>query len=203
MQQVPNILSTLRIVLAPIFLVLYIQDEVVWRSLSIAVFAVAVATDFFDGYIARTYGAKTPSGVFLDPLADKILTFAGFICLPFIDAAQFPWWAVIVILLRDIIVTGMRLMANYRALPMKTRWTAKFKTLSQMIFLYIVLMVGVFVETEVWLSRYTSQLLDSGILKWGMFGVVLLTVYSGVEYIIVNRVIFFQKRNAETETDYR
>ncbi len=113
MQRIPNILSTLRIVLAPIFLFMYIQDEVVWRSLSIAVFAVAVVTDFFDGYIARMYGAQTSYGVFLDPLADKILTFAGFICLPFIDADQFPWWAVGIIVFRDLLVTGMRMLANY------------------------------------------------------------------------------------------
>src|SRR5690554_7084168 len=91
-RNVPNILSTIRILLAPVFFYMYLQDELVWRSLSIAVFAIAAVTDFFDGYIARTYNVESPSGVFLDPLADKILTFAGFICLPFVDPVQFPWW---------------------------------------------------------------------------------------------------------------
>ena len=128
MQQLPNILSTIRIILAPIFLGLYIQDEVVWRALSVGVFAVAVVTDFFDGYLARLYGAQSSYGVFLDPLADKFLTFAGFICLPFIDPAQFPWWAIAVIVIRDIVITGMRVLADYRKFSMRTRYVAKFKT---------------------------------------------------------------------------
>lgn len=193
MQQVPNILSTLRIFLAPIFLLLYIQDEVVWRALSIAVFAVAVVTDFFDGYIARNYGAQTNYGVFLDPLADKILTFAGFVCLPFIDSHQFPWWAIGIIVFRDTVITGLRMVADRKNVIMKTRSTAKFKTLSQMFFLYTALMVGVFVETDVWLSIYAIELLESQILQWLMYGVVVLTVYSGIEYLIVNQDLFYTK----------
>lgn len=203
MQRLPNILSTTRLVLAPIFLLLYIQDEVVWRALSVGIFAVAVVTDFFDGYIARLYGYQTPYGVFLDPLADKFLTFAGFICLPFIDAAQFPWWAVGVIVFRDVTITGMRMVADQRNSPMKTRLTAKFKTMVQMLFLYMVLLVGVFINTDVWLSTYCIQLMDSGALYWTMMGVVVLTVYSGIEYIYINKEIFFTDKNAKTKTDHR
>lgn len=203
MRRLPNILSTIRIILAPIFLALYVQDEVVWRALSVGIFAVAVVTDFFDGYIARLYSAQTRYGVFLDPLADKILTFAGFICLPFIDANQFPWWAVGVIMLRDIFITGMRMLADYRNIPMETRFTAKFKTLSQMFFLYLVLMVGVFIKTDVWLSKYCIWLLESGLLGWGMMAIVVLTVYSGLEYIVINKDIFSFKNNAKAQTDHR
>lgn len=190
-------------ILAPIFLLLYIQDEVVWRALSVGVFAVAVVTDFFDGYIARLYGAQTAYGVFLDPLADKFITFAGFICLPFIDPDQFPWWAVGVIVVRDIIITAMRMVADYRNLPMETRFTAKVKTMSQMFFLYLVLLVGVFVTTDVWLSEYCRELLQSGILGWAMMAIVALTLYSGIEYIFINKKIFFTDNNAKTKTDYR
>lgn len=203
MQQLPNILSTIRIILAPVFLLLYIQDEVVWRALSVGVFAVAVVTDFFDGYLARLYEAQSHYGVFLDPLADKFLTFAGFICLPFIDAGQFPWWAIGVIVLRDIIVTGMRVIADYRQIKMRTRFIAKVKTMSQMFFLYTVLMVGVFINTDVWLSAYCRQLLQSGILGWLMIAVVVLTVYSGLDYFYANKKLFFLQNNAKTKTDYR
>ena len=190
MRQLPNILSTIRIILTPIFLLLYVQDEVVWRALSVGIFAVAVVTDFFDGYIARTYDAETSYGVFLDPLADKFLTFAGFICLPFIDATQFPWWAVGVIVLRDIFVTGMRFVADWRNISMQTRYMAKVKTMSQMLFLYTVLLVGVFISTDVWLSPYSRQLLQSGLLGWAMMAIVALTIYSGIEYIYFNRKLF-------------
>ncbi len=200
-RRLPNILSATRMILAPIFLLLYIQDEVVWRALSIGIFAVAVVTDFFDGYIARLYGYQTAYGVFLDPLADKFLTFAGFICLPFINAEQFPWWAVGVIVFRDIIITGMRMVADHRNMSMKTRFTAKLKTMAQMIFLYLVLMVGVFINTDVWLSTYSIELMQSGVLEWGMMGIVVLTIYSGAEYILTNKEIFFNDHNAKTKTD--
>ncbi len=199
----PNILSIIRLLLAPIFLILYIQDEVVWRALSIAVFAVAVFTDYIDGYIARLYKAQTPVGVFLDPLADKFLTFAGFICLPFIDPQQFPWWAVGVIIFRDVVVTCMRVIADYRNISMQTRYTAKVKTMSQMLFLYLVLMVGVFLSTDVWLSVYATELMETGILSWAMLAIVVLTVYSGLEYIFMNKEIFLISKNAKTKTDYR
>ncbi len=203
MRQLPNILSTVRLILAPIFLMLYVQDEVVWRALSVGVFAVAVVTDFFDGYIARLYHAQTEYGVFLDPLADKFLTFAGFICLPFIDATQFPWWAIGVIVFRDILVTAMRILADYRNVSMDTRLTAKFKTMGQMFFLYLVLLVGVFIETDVWLSRYCIQLLQSGILGWLMVAIVVLTLYSGLEYIYINKNLFSYHKDAKTKTDPR
>lgn len=202
-RSIPNILSTIRILLAPVFLLLYLQDEVVWRALSLGVFAVAVVTDFFDGYIARNYGAQTTYGVFLDPLADKFLTFAGFICLPFIDAAQFPWWAVGVIVLRDVVITGMRVMADYRQIPMETRITAKLKTTIQMFFLYLVLVVGLFIRTDVTLSVPARELMQSQILGWGMIAIVIFTVYSGIEYLVVNKDVITLNEHSKTEADNR
>lgn len=202
-RRLPNILSTIRIILTPIFLFLYVQDEVVWRALSVGIFAVAVVTDFFDGYLARLYGAQTPFGVFIDPLADKFLTFAGFICLPFIDPAQFPWWAVGVIVFRDVFVTALRMLAEHRGERMKTRMTAKVKTMGQMVFLYLTLLVGVFIEAEVWLSSYSILLLESGVLGWMMMGIVILTLYSGFEYLYYNKNILGFTHHAKTKTDPR
>lgn len=194
MHRLPNILSTLRIILTPIFLIMYIQDEVVWSALGIGIFAVAVVTDFFDGYIARQYGAHTAYGVFLDPLADKLLTFAGFICLPFIDATQFPWWAIYIIVIRDIIITTLRVIAHKQNIIIHTRYSAKVKTMSQMVFLYITLLVGVFVKADVTLSYFCRQLLASGFLGWLLYAIVALTVITGIEYIYINREIFMNSK---------
>jgi CDP-diacylglycerol--glycerol-3-phosphate 3-phosphatidyltransferase len=178
---------------------MYLQDALVWRSLSIAVFAVAAVTDFFDGYIARNYEAHTQYGVFLDPLADKFLTFAGFFCLPFIDATQFPWWAISLIVVRDVVVTGMRLMAEKRNYSMITRQSAKLKTFSQMLFLYVTLLVGVFMQAQDLAIGYMSlELIESGILGWGLYLIVIITVYTGFEYIYFNRDIFSIHNNAST-----
>lgn len=190
MQNLPNILSALRILLAPVFLVMYLQDELVWRSLSIAIFAIAAVTDYFDGYIARTYNVESDSGVFLDPLADKVLTFAGFICLPFLDPGQFPWWAVIVIMIRDIGITVLRVHFDRKGVVMETRYTAKLKTLIQMIFLYISLLIGVFLQSEILFSTHVEAFLETGVMYWLMMLVTALTVWSAIEYLFVNRKLF-------------
>ncbi|MEX0609832.1 MAG: CDP-alcohol phosphatidyltransferase family protein [Balneolaceae bacterium] len=190
MKNLPNILSSLRIILAPIFLFMYIQDALIWRSLSVAIFAVAAFTDYFDGKLARKYGTESDFGVFLDPLADKFLTFAGFLCLPFLDASQFPWWAVFAIIIRDVLVTVFRLYANRKNMPLVTRFTAKLKTMVQMIFLYLIILIGVFIEADIDFAEYISVFFNSGILYYAMMFVTALTVYSGIEYLYVNRQIF-------------
>jgi len=86
---------------------------------------------------------------------------------------------------------------------MRTRKVAKFKTMSQMFFLYLVLMVGVFIKTDVWLSPYCRELLQSGVLGWLMIAIVVLTVYSAFDYLITNKEIFSLKNNAKTETSNR
>ncbi len=186
----PNILSVLRIILAPIFLVMYLQPEIVWRSLSIALFATAAVTDFFDGYIARTYHAESSSGIFLDPLADKLLTISGFICLPFLSPNIFSWIPVGLIIIRDIGTTALRLWADYHNRQMKTRYSAKVKTMIQMLFLYVVLLMGVFSMSDIQFGKVCLDALQSPVMTWLLWAVALLTVYTGVEYIVVNRFFF-------------
>jgi len=189
---VPNILSVVRIILAPIFLYMYLQDELVWRALSIAVFAGAAVTDFFDGYIARTYNAESKSGIFLDPLADKVLTFAGFFCLPFLDPVLFPWWAVGLIVVRDVAITLLRVFADYQDIDVETRFTAKLKTMLQMIFLYICLLIGVFLQADILFSDHVHALMETPVMGWAMLLVVSVTVYTGIEYLVVNRHLFLR-----------
>ncbi len=194
-EKIPNILSGFRMAMAPVFLYLFIQDDIVWRGISLVVFAVAAITDYFDGYYAREYNVESKTGIFLDPLADKFLTFAGFICLPFLDSSQFPWWAVIVIMIRDITITLLRIFADSKGIIMQTRKTAKAKTAIQMGFLYITLLLGFFLLIPGAVSDFVYWLYSTNILFWGMMGVVAITVYSGIEYLIVNRNLFGKKAN--------
>ena len=189
-KNIPNILSALRIALTPVFLFMYLQDDIVWRALSIAVFAIAAFTDFMDGYLARHFGVESKIGVFLDPLADKVLTFAGFICLAVIDPTLFPWWAVILIMFRDVVITVLRIYADQRKLELKTRFTAKIKTFAQMIFLYAFLLFGVFLKADVGVSSLVNDLFSTQIPYYLMLGVVLVTLYSGIEYLIMNPALF-------------
>lgn len=176
--------------LAPLFVFMYLQPELIWSALSIAVFAVAAVTDYFDGLIARHYGVKSTTGVFLDPLADKFLTFAGFICLPFIDAGHFPWWVIGVIFARDIFITLMRIIADKKGIEMQTTYSAKLKTAVQMGFLYIALLAGVFIKTDDMIGEISLYLLETGLLGAFLYAVMLITVYTGVEYVVMNKKVF-------------
>jgi CDP-diacylglycerol---glycerol-3-phosphate 3-phosphatidyltransferase len=183
-KKIPNILSASRIIMAPIFVVMYVQEEEFWSALSIAVFAIAAVTDFFDGYIARNYGAKSVTGNFLDPLADKFLTTAGFFCLWYIRPDQFPMWAIILIIIRDIGTTLIRLNGDGKpTLNVATSNLAKWKTAIQMIYLYTALIVGAFASSTIRLGDTARWLLDTGIFYWGLLLVTALTVYTGVEYV--------------------
>lgn len=190
MKNVPNILSAVRIVLAPIFLYLYLQDQLILQLISIVIFTIAAITDYFDGHIARKHEIESQIGIFLDPLADKVLTFSAFIVLPFIDESQFPWWAVIAIIARDVFITLLRIYSKKKNITMKTRMTAKTKTTVQMIFLYIGLLVGAFAQKGFILSTYADWILQSGIMFILMLFVTGLTLYSGIEYVYANRMLF-------------
>jgi CDP-diacylglycerol---glycerol-3-phosphate 3-phosphatidyltransferase len=194
MKSVPNLLSWFRMILAPVFVVLYLQDEILWAALSIPVFAIAAITDYFDGYIARQYGVRSDFGVFLDPLADKVLTFSGFISLSIYYAELFPWIGVLLIVGRDIFITLLRLYAKKRGKSIVTSNSAKAKTFTQLIFLIIALLAGVFARTALSLGDLSSWLLYSGLLTWLYFAVVLFTVYTAVEYIVTNRHLFDREK---------
>ena len=193
MKRIPNILSASRIVLAPLFFYLYLQDTVTLAALGMAVFIFAAITDYLDGYYARRYKVTSNLGKFLDPLADKILTFAGFICLPFIEATQFPWWIIGIIVFRDLFVTGMRVWANHTGTSMNTLYSARVKTLVQMVFLYLALLTGLLVKADGAVGELSHTLLESGVLGWLFLVVMAVTVYTGIEYIWINRRLFIRE----------
>lgn len=176
--------------MAPVFLLLFIQDDILLRGLSLVVFTIAAITDYFDGYYARKYQVESEVGVFLDPLSDKFLTFAGFVCLPFVDASQFPWWAIGLIVIRDITITGLRIYAKRRDIVMETRKTAKWKTAIQMGFLYVALLFGFLTLFGGNFGEIIQSVYATNIFFWAMMGVVAITVYSGIEYLVVNRRLF-------------
>jgi len=187
--KIPNLLSSLRLLMAPLFLYLFIQDDLLLRGISLVVFAVAAITDAVDGYLARKYEVESEVGIFLDPLADKFLTFAGFVCLPFLDPSQFPWWAISLIVLRDVSITLLRIYTKRKNITLKTRNTAKAKTAIQMAFLYITLLTGFLLLFGGGFGEMVRSVFDTNIFYWGMMIVTAVTVYSGVEYIVVNRRI--------------
>lgn len=189
-KRLPNILSGSRLLLAPIFFFLFIQDDLVLRGISLVVFSVAAVTDFLDGYFARKYDVESNVGIFLDPLADKFLTFAGFVCLPFVNASQFVWWAIILIVIRDVTITLLRIYSDRKGVVMQTRKTAKIKTATQMGYLYVALLLGFLMLIPGTTAEIVQTIFRTDILYWGLLAVAFITVYSGIEYLYVNRKLF-------------
>lgn len=187
MHRLPDILSGVRILLAPVFLFLFFQEGFIMNTIGLAVYIIAAVTDYYDGYFARKYQIDSNFGAFLDPLADKILTFSGFIVLPFIDTTQFPCWAIIIIIIRDTFITILRVYLKHKKVNMQTRHTAKIKTTIQMVFLYLGLLIGLFQGVDFIAANWVEWLLNTNIMLYLMIFVTGVTAYSGIEYLLVNK----------------
>ena len=125
------------------------------RYISLAIFVIASVTDWFDGYLARKHHLVTNFGKFMDPLADKLLVCSAMICL--IELERLPAWFVIIIIAREFIISGFRLIAAENGIVIAANYWGKFKTVSQMIMIILLLLHlgGIFAVLEqifIWLS---------------------------------------------------
>lgn len=171
----PNKLTIARMIIVP-FLVIFLLTG--WggeanRYISLTLFVVASVTDWFDGYLARKNNLVTNFGKFLDPLADKLLVCSAMICM--IDLKRLPAWFVIIIIAREFIISGFRLIAAENGIVIAANYWGKFKTASQMIMIILLILHfdGIFVILEqifIWLS-------------------LALTIISLITYIWQNRTV--------------
>jgi CDP-diacylglycerol--glycerol-3-phosphate 3-phosphatidyltransferase len=195
----PNTLSLLRIVLAPVFLFLLLSDNPFYVFLSFFVYTFAALTDWYDGSYARKYGFKTRWGQFLDPLADKILTssaFTGFYLLNRNDPEFFGGselipmgYLVAIIIFRDIVLTAARSVQELRGRQFKTSMVSKTKTFSQMTFIFLIIgsmaLAALFQNAA--LSAFLIKYLHSIINYYLLLLITILTVASGAAYIFESK----------------
>lgn len=134
----PNKLTILRILLSPVFIALFLVDNLYFRLGALLVFIIAAATDIADGYIARRTGVITRFGRFIDPLADKILVSSAFIAFVALDYARA--WMVAVIIGREFLITGLRSLAAYQGTVISPTPWAKIKTVMQMASVALILL---------------------------------------------------------------
>jgi len=173
-----NKLTMSRVILIPVFLVLlYINFEFILfnitvtnRYLALAVFIIAALTDVADGVVARTRNQITDFGKFMDPLADKVLTFAAM--LWFVEIGIMPAWLVLIVIIREFMVTGMRLVAVAKGRVIAATMSGKIKTV-----VTILCLIVMFLPLPLWMY----------VVCWALIGVT--TVVSGVEYFVKNRDI--------------
>ena len=182
----PNKLTLLRIIMIPVFTALFYLEVIPFNfAIAAAVFALAAFTDFLDGYIARKYNLVTDLGKFLDPIADKVLVSTALIIMLFpLKASILPWYAAIavaIILARELIVSGFRMVAANKGMVVAADVSGKIKTFVQDIAI-IVLLLGA--ATDGGLYSVTNVI---GLAFLG--AATLLTIISGAECIIKNSAV--------------
>jgi CDP-diacylglycerol--glycerol-3-phosphate 3-phosphatidyltransferase len=170
---VPNLLSISRVAAVPAFIIL-MDDPTPARALAAGVlFAVASVTDWLDGYLARKWGQVTRIGKLLDPVADKVFIASALIVLVGIDPAIFPAWIVIVIIGREIAVTGLRAMAADSGMIIPADTTGKFKVGAQIT--AVLALVLSFAWSAAWLVVLGQT---------ALWLAMALSVYSGGQYFV-------------------
>lgn len=133
----PNKLTCFRVLLIPVFVLFMYLDFIPYNNLiALGIFIVASLTDLLDGQIARKYNLITNFGKFMDPLADKLLVCAALICL---SPDKIPAWIVIVIISRELFISGFRILAADQGIVLAAGWWGKFKTTFQMIMIIVLI----------------------------------------------------------------
>jgi CDP-diacylglycerol--glycerol-3-phosphate 3-phosphatidyltransferase len=170
---VPNLLSISRVVAVPAFIIL-LNDPTPARALAAGVlFALASATDWLDGYLARKWGQVTRIGKLLDPVADKVFIASALIMLVAVDPERVPAWIVIVIIGREIAVTGLRAMAADGGMIIPAETVGKYKVGAQITAVISLLF------SHVWQAAW---MVDLG--RYALWAALALAVYSGGQYFV-------------------
>ena len=169
----PNKLTMFRVILIPFFVLFMLVDiTTVDKWIALAIFIVASLTDLLDGKIARKYNLITNFGKFMDPLADKLLVCSALICL--VELAKLPAWMVIVIIAREFIISGFRLIASDNGVVIAASYWGKFKTTFQMVMICLLIAdiaaIGIITNVIVWIA-------------------LILTVVSLIDYLVKNKDI--------------
>ena len=178
-----NKLTVLRMILVPFFMAFLMIDSTWCRVTALIIFIAASITDAADGYIARHYNQTSTFGKFMDPIADKVLTTAAFVVL--LSLGRMSPWALIIILVREFIVSGVRLLAAADGTVIAASMSGKIKTVSQMVAIIaaIILLIPYFSE----LAGETAPKIITEVLIWIS---TAATAFSGIEYVVKNRSVF-------------
>ena len=177
----PNTLTLFRVILIPFFVFFLLTSMFGGYSdyIAVAIFVVASITDFLDGKIARKYNLVTNFGKFMDPLADKLLVCSALICL--VELSRIPAWVVIVIIAREFIISGFRLIASDNGIVIAASYWGKFKTASQMI-MVIVLILNI--------PNRVFEILGTVLIYLSL----VLTVVSLIDYLVKNKDVLKEQK---------
>jgi CDP-diacylglycerol--glycerol-3-phosphate 3-phosphatidyltransferase len=180
----PNQLTILRIILTPVFIFFMTRGTAQSTLIGTIIFLLAAATDWYDGYFARRFNWITRWGQFMDPLADKILIAAA-LCI-FAYLGYLYWWMVVVMIVRDFMITFLRIFALQLGKSIVTSFLAKVKTFIEMAAILILLFYLNLPQSE----TFSVQSYPPAYTHWLsllFLAVTLLTVFTGIQYLVENR----------------
>ena len=162
----PNKITMLRVIMIPFFAFFMLTDMVEGsKYIAVAIFIIASLTDTLDGFIARKYNLVSNFGKFMDPLADKLLVSTALICFVSVPDNPMPVWGVIIIISREFIISGFRLVAANEGIVLAASWWGKIKTTVQMV-----------------MSVFLINIVENVLI----YAAILLTVISLVDYLVKN-----------------
>lgn len=173
----PNKLTILRVLMIPLFIVVLLSG---YYYVSAVIFVLAALTDALDGYIARKYNLITNFGKIMDPLADKLLVTAALVCL--VELGDVAGWMVVVILAREFTITALRSVAASEGLVIAAGNSGKLKTVLQMVAI-----------TALLFKNYPFEYWNIPFANIALWAALIMTIYSGVEYIVKNKQVFSMK----------
>ena len=175
----PNKLTILRVIMIPVFVLFMLTGlgGAASKWIALALFIIAGLTDLLDGHLARKHNLVTNFGKFMDPLADKLLVCAAMICL--VENGQLPSWIVIVIISREFIISGFRLIASDNGVVIAASYWGKFKTVFQMIMICMMI------------ADITVFSILTKIIMWIA---LILTVVSLIDYLIKNKDVIREQK---------
>ena len=198
-KNLPNQLTMLRVFLIPLIIIIplikQLQTKIIFGGVSLAdliilgIFLIATFTDFLDGYLARKYNLITDFGKFMDPLADKLLVFAAFLVL--MDLNRLQAWVIMIIIAREFLVMGIRVLAASNNVVIAASSLGKLKTNSQFLVVIILLLNNYPFSLITALNIGSNQNIISLVIIYIM---AILTVISRIDYFVTNKEVIIKKK---------
>lgn len=191
----PNKLTMTRVALTFVFMLLLFSHSLIGKMLALLTFTIAAITDYLDGFIAKKYSIISDFGRIMDPVADKILTLAAF--LAFVEMKLVPAWMVVIIIMRELIITSIRLVALRKNEVLHAGRGGKHKTVSQMLSIFVILVFIVIKEAGVktfgfWNASFEYWFRQMIFVM--MLITVALTIISGISYLMGNKKYLFNEK---------
>lgn len=184
---IANKITLLRIFLTFIFMFFLFIHGLAFKILALIVFVLASISDYFDGFLAKRLNMVSNFGIIMDPIADKILVLGAF--LSFVEMKIVPAWMVVIILMRELLITGLRIFSLGRGIVLKAQRAGKHKTMSQMVTIIVILLFLIFKELAFRFNFWNESIqeISSFLIYSLMLLTVILTTTSGLSYLWENR----------------